>query len=97
MHARVTSFTMDASRYDEIMDVFEGVKSQIDSLPGLLHMTNTMDRSTGAGTVTAVYENEESANENMDKVQAIWANFAEFMTSEPERSVHEVIHIYSAS
>lgn len=97
MHARVTNFTMDASRYDEIMSVFEGVKSQINSLPGLLHMTNTMDRSTGAGTVTAVYEDEEAANENMDKVQAIWANFAEFMTSEPERSVHEVIHIYSAS
>ncbi len=96
MHARVTSFTMDPSRYDEIKEVLDGVKDQIDSLPGLVQMTNTMDRETGEGTVLAIYNDAESANANNDKVQAIWANFADYMTSEPKRAIHEVIHMYSS-
>lgn len=96
MHARVTTFTMDVSRYDEIKGVLEGIKDQIDSLPGLVQMTNTMDRETGEGTVVAIYTDADAANANMENVQAIWGNFADYMTSEPKRAIHEVIHMYSS-
>lgn len=95
MHARVTTFSMDASRYDEIMGVLEGVRDQINALPGLVSMTNTMDRESGEGVVVAIYEDADTANANIEKVQEIWSNFAQYMTSEPKRAVHEVIHTYS--
>ncbi|MGI9379641.1 MAG: hypothetical protein ACR2OW_08295 [Methyloligellaceae bacterium] len=58
------------------------LKPQIMSLPGILNFINVMNKD-GSGYVISVVESEEISNANQDKVQAIWAQFADYLAEPP--------------
>ncbi len=90
MFARVTQFKMKPGSRDAATALMNALKGQIMGLPGMIHFINVMNED-GSGYVISVVESEETSNANMEKVQALWANFAEHLEGPPSPQGFDVI------
>jgi len=82
MFARISRYRMKPESVDAAMALLNELKPQIMSLPGMLNFINVMNED-GSGYVVSVVESEEISNANQDKVQAIWARFADHLAEPP--------------
>ena len=82
MFARISRYRMKPESVDAAMALLNELKPQIMSLPGMLNFINVMNED-GIGYVVSVVESEEISNANQDKVQAIWARFADHLAEPP--------------
>ena len=90
MFARVTQFKMKPGSRDAATALMNALKGQIMGLPGMIHFINVMNED-GSGYVISVVESEETSNANAEKVQALWANFAEHLEGPPSPQGFDVI------
>ena len=90
MFARVTQFKMKPGSKDTATAMMNTLKSQIMGLPGMIHFINVMNED-GSGFVIAVVESEETSNANTEKVQGIWAAFAEHLEGPPSPQGFDVV------
>ena len=82
MFARISRYRMKPESVDAAMALLNELKPQIMSLPGMLNFINVINED-GSGYVVSVVESEEISNANQDKVQAIWARFADHLAEPP--------------
>ena len=84
MYLRVTTYGFDESRFDEFLAKADATLR--DDLKGVdgLESVHSCRISEGQGMIVATYENEASAVAAQPKIQAIFGEMAEFMTSPPE-------------
>ena len=82
MFARISRYRMKPESIDAAMALLNELKPQIMSLPGMLNFINVINED-GSGYVVSVVESEEISNANQDKVQAIWARFADHLAEPP--------------
>lgn len=94
MHVRVTHYKMKPEAIGAATALLEQVKGQIMGLPGLKQFINSIN-SDGTGCVIAVSESREMATANEPASKAIWAQFADHLTAEPEMEGFDVIANWS--
>ena len=94
MFARVTSYKMKTDRIADATALMEKLKPQILAMPGVIRFINALDE-TGAGYVVSMVESKEISDQNQDAVQAMWANFAEFLEEPPVPQGYGVIADWS--
>ena len=82
MFARISRYRMKQESVESATALLNDLKPQIMSLPGILNFINVMNKD-GSGYVISVVESEEISNANQDKVQAIWAQFADYLAEPP--------------
>lgn len=82
MFARITNYKMKAESMDAANALLEQIKPQVMALPGMVRFINCHDE-TGAGYVISIVDSEEASDANQAAVQAIWANFADFLELPP--------------
>lgn len=90
MYARITRYRMKPESVDAATALLETLKPQIMSLPGMRHFINVMN-ADGAGYVVSVVESEAVSNANQDKVQALWAQFADHLAESPVPEGYNVL------
>ena len=94
MYARITAYQLKPGTRDAAVAKLEALKSEIMSLPGTLRFLNTVD-DNGRGYVVSVNESKETSDAISGQVQAIWANFAEFLAAAPSPEGYDVIADWS--
>ena len=83
MYARVTQYQLKADRVEEAIARLEGLIPEIRAIPGLVELIDCYNED-GAGVAVAIYESEEAATAALEKVGAIWGQFADFLAAEPK-------------
>ncbi len=70
--ARVTWTRGDPARNDERIDVFrQAILPRMEELPGFCSTSLLVDRESGMGALSAVYDSRESLNESRDMAGAL--------------------------
>ena len=82
MFTRITQYKMKPESLAQATALLEQLKPQIMAMPGVVRFMNAHD-DTGAGYVVSVLESQEASDANQETVQAMWANFAEFLEEPP--------------
>ena len=90
MYARITRYRMKPESVDAATALLETLKPQIMSLPGMKNFINVMN-ADGAGYVVSVVESEAVSTANQDKVQALWAQFADYLAEAPVPEGYNVL------
>lgn len=90
MYARITPFKMKAGSKQEAIKIMDRVKADIMGLPGMKHFINVMD-DTGKGYVVSLTELAETPPDIQEKINAIWANFADHLESRPTPESYGVL------
>ncbi len=90
MYARITPYKMKAGSRDATVEIMERVKADILGLQGMQHFINVMD-DTGKGYIVALTSLPETPPELQEKINAIWANFAEYLESRPTPETYSVL------
>jgi len=67
--ARVTWSRLDPSKIDQMIDTFRtSLLPRLDGVPGFCSVSLLVDRTTGMGTVTAVYTDRQALEASREKV-----------------------------
>lgn len=82
MFTRITSYKMKPETLAEATALLEQLKPQVMAMPGMVRFINAHD-DTGAGYVVSIVDSEEASDANHEAVQAMWANFAQFLEEPP--------------
>ena len=82
MFTRITKYKMKPESLAQATALLEQLKPQIMAMPGMVRFMNAHD-DTGAGYVISVVESQATSDANQEAVQAMWANFAEFLEEPP--------------
>jgi len=90
MYARITNYKMKPESIAAATALMEQLKPQILAMPGMVRFINSMDE-TGAGYVVSLVESKEIADGNLEAVQAMWGNFADFLEKPPVPQGYGVI------
>lgn len=90
MFARVTRYRMKPEAVEAAVQKVKSMKPQIMALPGMINFINVIN-DDGNGYVISVVDSEETSNANQDKVQAIWAQFADDLAEAPVAEGYSVI------
>jgi len=90
MFARVTKYRMKPESIEAAKSKLNELKPQIMGMPGMKNFINVMN-SDGSGYVISVVESEASSNANQATVQAIWANFSEYLAEPPVAEGFDVL------
>ncbi len=90
MFARITPYKMKPGTRAAATKLMESLKGQILGLQGMKHFINVMNED-GKGYVISIVESEEASNANMEKVKALWANFADHLEAMPTPEGYDVI------
>jgi len=90
MFARITNYKMKSDRLDEAMSLLGQLKPKIMAMPGMVQFINAHD-ATGAGYVISIVESEETSDANQEQVQALWAQFADYLEAPPVPSGFGVV------
>ncbi|MCP5081505.1 MAG: hypothetical protein GY948_07390 [Alphaproteobacteria bacterium] len=90
MFARVVRYRMKPEAVERATAKLDAMKPQIMTLPGLIHFTNMMNED-GSGVVVSVVESQETSDANQDRVQALWANFADDLVEPPVAEGYDVL------
>ena len=94
MFTRITKYKMKPESLVQATALLEQLKPQIMAMPGMIRFMNAHDE-TGAGYVISVVESQEISDGNQETVQAMWANFAEFLEEPPAPHGYDVIADWS--
>ena len=90
MHVRVTNYSMKPDAIPAATALLEQMKTQIMALPGMKQFINSIN-ADGTGCVIAVNESSELATGNEAASQAIWAQYADFLSAEPQQKGFDVV------
>jgi len=90
MYARITPYKMKAGTRDTATALLQSLKDQIMALEGMRHFINVMN-DDGAGYVISLVESQAASEANVERVKAIWANFADHLEAMPVPQGYEVI------
>ena len=90
MFARITPYKMKPGTRAAATKLMESLRGQILGLQGMKHFINVMNED-GKGYVISIVESEEASNANMEKVKALWANFADHLEAMPTPEGYDVI------
>jgi hypothetical protein len=82
MFYRVTKYSFDDERYDEILAWGETVRAKIEGIDGLLYV-DTFRSAPGEGMIVGAYEHEGAFNAASETVTAVLGGMAQFMTGAP--------------
>ncbi|HCV20689.1 MAG TPA: hypothetical protein DF863_04385 [Gammaproteobacteria bacterium] len=84
MYFRVTTYGFDESRFDEfLVKADETLRDALKTIAGL-ESVHSCRIGEGQGMIVASYDSEASAAAAQPKIQALFGELAEFMTSPPE-------------
>ena len=84
MYIRVTTYGFDESRFDEfLVKADETLRGNLKAIAGL-DSVHSCRIGEGQGMIVANYDSEASAVAAQPRIQAIFGEMAEFMTSPPE-------------
>ena len=84
MYLRVTTYGFDESRFDEfLVKADETLRDGLKAIVGL-ESVHSCRIGEGQGMIVASYDSEASALAAQPRIQAIFGEMAEFMTSPPE-------------
>ena len=84
MYLRVTTYGFDESRFDEfLVKADETLRDALKTIAGL-ESVHSCRIGEGQGMIVASYDSEASAAAAQPKIQALFGELAEFMTSPPE-------------
>ncbi len=91
MYFRVTTYGFDESRFDEfLVKADETLRDALKTIAGL-ESVHSCRIGEGQGMIVASYDSEASAAAAQPKIQALFGELAEFMTSPPEVKGGDVI------
>ena len=82
MFYRATKHNFDQDRYDDILAWGETVRSTIEGIDGLLFV-DTFVSAPGEGFIVGGWESEEAFNTASEAIASVFADMAQFLTSEP--------------
>ena len=84
MYLRVTTYGFDESRFDEFLAKADAtLRDDLKAVAGL-ESVHSCRIGEGQGMIVASYDSEASAVAAQPKIQAIFGEMGEFMTSPPE-------------
>ena len=84
MYVRVTTYGFDESRFDEFLVKADStLRDDLKAVAGL-ESVHSCRIGEGQGMIVATYDSEASAVAAQPRIQAIFGEMAEFMTSPPE-------------
>jgi hypothetical protein len=83
MYYRITTFTFDADREDEVMAVAHAATDKLTAIPGI-HSGVIVRVSPGKTITIASYDTQESAAAAQPQIQAILGQLAGLLTAPPE-------------
>ena len=84
MYIRVTTYGFDESRFDEfLVKADETLRDNLKAIAGL-DSVHSCRIGEGQGMIVANYDSEASAVAAQPRIQAIFGEMAEYMTSPPE-------------
>lgn len=84
MYLRVTTYGFDENRFDEfLVKADETLRDNLKAIAGL-DSVHSCRIGEGQGMIVASYDSEASALAAQPRIQAIFGEMAEFMTSPPE-------------
>ena len=84
MYLRVTTYGFDENRFDEFLVKADAtLRDDLKTVAGL-ESVHSCRIGEGQGMIVAAYDSEASAMAAQPKIQAIFREMAEFMTSPPE-------------
>ena len=93
MYARVTTFHCDLAQQDAMQSKLEEMRGQFKSLAGVVDIYSAW-RDDGSGVAMAIYESQDAAQANSDKIQAIWGELVRFLTAAPKPETYDnVTHL----
>jgi hypothetical protein len=91
MYIKVTTYGFDESRLDEALARMDGaIRKDLQSIAGL-ESVDECRIGEGQGMIISRYDSEESAMAAQPKIQEIFGEMAEYMTSPPEVKAGDVI------
>lgn len=90
MFVRITKYKMKSDAQDSAVDIMNGLKTEIMSLPGMKQFINSMD-DDGSGHIISVAESREISDANASRIKDLWANFAHLLESPPTMEGHDVL------
>ena len=82
MFARITKYRMKPESVETAKAKLIELKPQIMSLPGMKNFINLMNED-GNGCVVSIVESKDLSEANQDRVQALWAQFADHLAEPP--------------
>jgi len=84
MYLRVTTYGFDENRFDEFLVKADAtLRDNLKAIAGL-DSVHSCRIGEGQGMIVASYDSEASALAAQPRIQAIFGEMAEFMTSPPE-------------
>ena len=83
MYARITAFRIKPEAVEVATAKLEEMKPAIAALPGLQHFIHVVN-DDGNGYVISLIDDATAANPPTEKIQAIWAQFGEYLAAPPE-------------
>jgi hypothetical protein len=93
MYARVSTFRYDPYQQDAMLSKLEEMKGQFKSLAGVVDIYSAW-RSDGHGVAVAIYESQDAAQANNEKIQAICVELGRFLMAEPRVETYDnVTHL----
>ena len=82
MFYRVTKYSFEDERYDEILAWSETVRVSIEGIDGLQHV-DVFRSAPGEGMIVAAYDSEAAFTAASETVTAVLGEMGQFMTSPP--------------
>ena len=83
MYIRITTFSYDPDREDELIAIADAARDEMKDIEGLQSIRGVRV-TDGKFVVGASYDTEESASAAMPKIQAILGKLATVLTAPPE-------------
>ena len=84
MYLRVTTYGFDESRFDEFLVKADAtLRDNLKAIAGL-DAVHSCRIGEGQGMIVASYDSEAAAVAAQPRIQAVFGEMAEFMTSPPE-------------
>ena len=93
MFARVSDYTCDPAKIDQIEARMPEIKAGIEAIAGVIDVYIVWG-ADGKGATMAIYESQAAAEAARDQIQAVWAIIADCLTAAPVvRTFDSVEHI----
>jgi len=90
MYYRVTTYSFDAARFDEFMEMADSFRDELKAVEGL-ETVHSCVVGEGEGMIISRYASEAAAEDAQAQIQSILARMAPFMTSMPEVKAGEAV------
>ena len=88
MYVRVTTFTVDPARLQELPAKIEEMGPRAKALPGMVDAYAAW-RGDGQGVVVAIYRSKEDADRAVTRIQALWGDLAGLLKGAPRTDAYE--------